>query len=107
MSKKLITEEEVVDNILNMKELRVPMLYDPEKLKYNAKYKEFDYFANKFPNGWQYIPGFDRVIDNIRETALTPLQEMNLRREESKLIYLQELRELNLQDETAESEELK
>ena len=74
-------ELDVIQEMIGMKELKYPLQYDPEKLKYNSKYKSFDYFANKFPRGWQGIPGFDKVIEmcRLRGSLITPLQEIEMK----------------------------
>ena len=33
------------------------------KLYYNDYYKSPDYIASKLPAGWEFIPGFDQVIE--------------------------------------------
>ena len=50
---------------------------DVSKIQYNAFYKTFEYWSNKFPEGHQSIPGFDKIINNLAENALTPLQYLN------------------------------
>ena len=74
-------ELDVVQEMIGMKELKVPLTYDPEKLKYNSKYQSFDFFAQKFPPGWEVIPGFDKVIEmcRLRGSLITPLQEIELK----------------------------
>ena len=76
-------ELNVVEAILDMKELKYPLPYDPEKLKYNSVYKCSDFFAKKFPTGWQSIPGFDKIIELCKNNATTPKEEIELRRFES------------------------
>jgi hypothetical protein len=58
-----------------------------DKVSYNDYYKSFDFFASKFPNGWQSIPGFDKVIEEMAINAPSPLDEMKERRIESDAIY--------------------
>lgn len=89
MSEELTTIElDVVNEITKMSKSK-PLIYDPEKLQYNQKYKSFEYFANKFPKGWEFIPGFDKVIEKCQMNAnkITPLQEMELKRPD---IYISE-----------------
>jgi hypothetical protein len=76
-----VIELDVVNEIIGMKELKTPITYDKEKLEYNAKYRSFEYYAKKFPTGWEYIPGFDKIIEMCRSNAssLTPMQEIELR----------------------------
>jgi hypothetical protein len=49
---------------------------DWSKLLYNKYYNSFEFCAKKFPNGWQSIPGFDKVIENIASQYTSPLQEI-------------------------------
>lgn len=89
MSEELTTIElDVVNEITNMSHMK-PLQYDPEKLQYNQKYKCFEYFANKFPKGWEFIPGFNKVIEQCQMNAskITPLQEMELKRQD---VYISE-----------------
>ena len=81
-------ELDVVAEITKIAHMK-PLHYDPEKLQYNQKYKCFDYFAKKFPDGWESIPGFDKVIEMCQRNGskLTPLQEMELKRPD---IYISE-----------------
>jgi hypothetical protein len=58
---------------------------DWSKVSYNNHYKSFDYFSNKLPNGWQSIPGFDKVIEDMAISATSPLEEMNKLIEISKI----------------------
>ena len=50
---------------------------DYQKIQYNAFYKTFEYWSNKFPEGHQSIPGFDKIIHSLAENAITPLQYLN------------------------------
>ena len=54
---------------------------DWSKVKYNTFYKEPDFFINRFPEGFENIPGFDKIIDKMVDNALSPLEEMELRSE--------------------------
>jgi hypothetical protein len=62
--------------------------YDPYKLWYTDYYKSPEYIASKLPNGWQSIPAFDKVIEEMSKNAITPLEEMNKREMEAKIKYL-------------------
>ena len=42
--------------------------------------------ANFLPDGFQNIPGFDKIIEKIAEDAISPLEEITLIQEESKKI---------------------
>jgi hypothetical protein len=54
-------------------------IVDWNKLQYNETYKSFDYWQNKFPPGFEYLPGFDSIIRNIVNNAKSPYEEMMLR----------------------------
>jgi hypothetical protein len=43
-------------------------------------YKSFEYAASKFADGWQSIPGFDKVIQDIADNAISPFDEIELRK---------------------------
>jgi hypothetical protein len=58
---------------------------DWSKVSYNEHYKSFNYFATKLPNGWQSIPGFDKIIQEMADNALSPLDEINKLIEISKI----------------------
>lgn len=60
--------------------------FDIYKVAYNLRYKSIEYWGNKFPDGHQNIPGFDKIIEKIAEEALSPLEEITLIQEESKKI---------------------
>jgi len=40
---------------------------------------DYNFFANKFPHGFQSIPGFDEIIQKMLSQVKTPLQEMKER----------------------------
>ena len=61
----------------NLNLLQKPEHIDYNKIQYNAFYKTFEYWSNKFPKGHQSIPGFDKIVHNLAENALTPLQYLN------------------------------
>ena len=61
-----------------------PLAFDITKiqeLQYNAFYRSYEFFEDKFPKGHEGIIGFDRVIQSIADRALTPLEEMELRQQ--------------------------
>lgn len=58
---------------------------DMYKLAYNLRYKTTEYWESKFPDGYQYIPGFDKIIEKITEEAISPLEEILLKQEISKI----------------------
>ena len=59
--------------------------FDIYKVAYNLRYKTTEYWESKFPNGYQNIPGFDKIIEKIAEEALSPLEEISLKQEISKI----------------------
>ena len=58
---------------------------DVYKIAYNLRYKTTEYWESKFPDGFQNIPGFDKIIEKIAEEAITPLEEITLKQELSKI----------------------
>ena len=52
---------------------------DIQQLQYNAFYKSYEYFENKFPPGHEAIPGFDKVIEYLADNAKSPLDEITER----------------------------
>lgn len=54
---------------------------DLNKIKYNAFYRSYEFYENKFPKGYKNIIGFDKIIDSIvckaKETKKTPLDELD------------------------------
>ena len=58
---------------------------DMYKLAYNLRYKTTEYWESKFPDGYQNIPGFDKIIEKITEEALSPLEEISLKQEIAKI----------------------
>ena len=59
---------------------------DWSKLQYNNSYKSFDYFDSRFSGDYSHIPGFDLIIQNMADKALTPYEEMQQRISEA-LLY--------------------
>jgi hypothetical protein len=55
---------------------------DESKISYDY-YRSYDFWQNKFPKGWEYIPGFEEVIKSIHQRNLdidrTPLKEIEER----------------------------
>ena len=74
-------ELDVVRSFTLMNNSNAQLNIDTEKIRYNERYRCFDFFAKKFPPGWDSIPGFDRVITlcQTNGSKMTPLQEMELR----------------------------
>ena len=51
---------------------------DIDKITYNDTYKSFDYHAKKLPF-YKSIPGLEQVIQNIADSTLSPLEELELK----------------------------
>jgi len=51
--------------------------YDVNKIQYNSYYKSFEFFDSKFPSGFENMPGYYNIINEIKNNAKTPLDEMN------------------------------
>ena len=58
---------------------------DVYKIAYNLRYKTTEYWESKFPDGYQNIPGFDKIIEKITEEAISPLEEISLKQEIAKI----------------------
>ena len=56
---------------------------DLTELKYNWFYRDYSYWASKFPAGHESIPGFEKIIQSMADNALTPLEEIELRKNKS------------------------
>ncbi len=52
-------------------------IVDESLIQYNNIYQSHDFYINKFPEGFDNIAGFDRIIDSIVEKSKTnsPLTE--------------------------------
>ena len=57
---------------------------DMERLLYNAFYRSYEFHESKFPAGYDNIPGFDLLIQNIADNAKTPLEEIETRQQVAK-----------------------
>ena len=55
---------------------RMKSIVDWDKLQYNETYKSHEYFRNNFPPGFEYLSGFDTIIQNMANKAKTPYEEM-------------------------------
>ena len=69
-------ENDILPNVFNYS--LVDKTIDWDRLTYND-YNSFDFFANKFPNGWDSIPGFDKIIQELADNSTSPLEEINER----------------------------
>jgi hypothetical protein len=56
---------------------------DLDKLLYNAFYRSYDYFESRFPKGYDSIPGFDKIIQQMADEAVTPLEAITARQNNS------------------------
>jgi HSP90 family molecular chaperone len=59
---------------------------DYNMVKYNAFYKSYEYAESKFPNGFEVIPAFDKIIE-MCIPELTPLEELDMKNLLDKMKY--------------------
>lgn len=54
---------------------------DLTKLQYNAFYRSYDFYLNKFPKGMENLPGFNKIIEHIQEQNAdnSPLKEIEIK----------------------------
>ena len=54
---------------------------DENLIRYNQLYHSYDFYESKFSDGFENIPGFNLIIENIVENSKskTPLSEYNSR----------------------------
>jgi hypothetical protein len=54
---------------------------DENLIRYNKLYQSHDFYENKFPEGFDNIPGFEQIIESIVENSKSnsPLNEYNSR----------------------------
>lgn len=75
-------EEQFIEIDLNSdafnyaKTFEVKSVVDWDKLQYNSTYNSPEYFRNKFPEGFDYLPGFENIIERMAKNAKTPYEEM-------------------------------
>ena len=69
-----------------------PEIVDWSKVQYNTFYKSQEYHVGKFPNGFQNLPGYDKIINNIILNAKSPLEEIITRQN---IIYVEDINEGN------------
>jgi hypothetical protein len=69
---------------------------DWSKVQYNAFYKSFDFHKNKYPEGFDNLPAFEKIIISECENAKTPLEEIIKRQEIKNVEYLYKEDELEL-----------
>jgi hypothetical protein len=79
------------NKLLNRGKLPIELNYnieptvDMERLLFNAFYRSYEFHESKFPVGYQTIPGFDLIIEDMANNAKTPLEEMEARQNVTKL----------------------
>lgn len=79
MEQNDVTNVEIdLNNLISQWQLPKPYEYEPDwsKLQYNNYYKSYEFFESKFPNGFQYLTGFDKIIENLANNAKSPLEEI-------------------------------
>lgn len=59
--------------------LKQEEVLDLHKIAYNLRYKDTNYWLNKFPQGFENLPGSEKIIEAIAEKSLSPLEELELR----------------------------
>ena len=64
---------------------------DWEKVAYNTFYKTPEYFINKFPPGFESLPGWEQIVDKMISNAKSPLEEMEARQQEKLKIDLEKI----------------
>lgn len=52
---------------------------DWSRLQYQNTYKTFEFYANKFPPGFEKFPGFTDIINSMAANAKTPMEEIEER----------------------------
>jgi len=67
-------DSEIVPDTLNFT-LEPRETVDWAKLNYED-YKTPEFYASRFPSGWQTIPGFEKVFEDMAGNAKSPLDEM-------------------------------
>ena len=65
---------------------------DESKLQYQNEYKTFDFYAQRFPYDYSHLKGFDNLIQMMADTALTPLEELEILKSQSNIIDEQDNR---------------
>jgi hypothetical protein len=64
---------------------------DWEKVAYNTFYKTPEFFINKFPAGFESLPGWERIVDKMISNAKSPLEEMEERQNEKLKIDIEKI----------------
>ena len=68
---------------------------DINKIKYNAFYRSYEFAESKFPQGYENIPGFNKIIESVRQEleTKTPLEDIEFRKSQSKIIIVDDTTE--------------
>jgi hypothetical protein len=53
---------------------------DLMQMFHNWFHKDYSDFEKKFPPGYESIPGFNKIIESMVENQLTPLEELEIRK---------------------------
>lgn len=56
---------------------------DWSKIQYNTFFKTNEYFLSKLPKPIHSLPGIENIIEHMKEKALTPLEEIEMRHKEA------------------------
>jgi hypothetical protein len=77
MSKKVIEllNKGILPDELNFRDKPIEPI-DWAKVKYNTFYKSPEFYENKFPEGFENLPGFDKIINQMVINGKLPLDEM-------------------------------
>jgi hypothetical protein len=79
-------ESEIINEILSMKQIQPRLNFDPKKLRYNDYYRSHEFWASKFPKGYDKIPHMNLIISDIcNKNDKSPLDEMKLRSEQNEI----------------------
>ena len=70
------------------------IIVDERCIMYNQLYKSYDYYDDKFPEGYNNIPGFDLIIDKMVDKSQdnSPLKEIEMRAIEANDIISKQIR---------------
>lgn len=73
----------ILPNELNYNNIQNSDGIDVQKIQYNAFYRTYEFYEKKFPPGHEGIPGFNKIIEHIRDLNInnSPLKEIQERKE--------------------------
>jgi hypothetical protein len=73
------------------------VVVDESCIMYNQLYKSYEFYDDKFPDGFNNIPGFNLIIDKIVDNSQdnSPLKEMDARQSLDCDANLREMRAFN------------